>query len=86
MLGSRLIEARRGQRLSQQRAADIIGVARLVLVEWEDGATAPSAIQLGDVAMTYGVCAHALLFGSPWVTFDIAALLKSEVETSSDKR
>lgn len=86
MLGRRLVEARRGQRLSQQRAADIIGVARLDLVDWESGASSPSAIQLGCIAMTYGVCAHALLFGSPWAPFVFAALLQSEAEALVAKR
>lgn len=76
MLGMRLAEARINQRMSQQRAADIVGVARLELVEWEEGRASPSAIQLGCIAMTYGVCAHALLFGSPWVPFDIEKLVK----------
>lgn len=75
MLGLRLVEARRAQRLSQQRAADIMGVGRMELVDWEEGKASPSALQLGNVAMTYGVCAHALLFGSPWMQFDVRKIL-----------
>lgn len=86
MLGRRLVEARRGQRLSQQRAADIVGVARGELVSWEDGEASPSAIQLGCIAMTYGVCAHALLFGAPWMPFDIAAMVRPRVASESAKR
>jgi DNA-binding XRE family transcriptional regulator len=86
MLGRRLLEARRGQRLSQQRAADIIGVARGDLVSWEEGDASPSAIQLGCIAMTYGVCAHALLFGAPWAPFNIAAMIKPQIAGTWVKR
>ena len=85
LLGQRLTEARQSQRMSQQRAADIIGVSRVVLDGWEKGVACPDAIELSEIAMTYCICTHSLLFGVPWETSDVSAILFKSKHSAANR-
>lgn len=65
-LGARLRAARARAGLPQAFVAEALGVTRQSLSAWENGVSAPSALQLGELAMAYSECAHALLFGVPY--------------------
>lgn len=71
LLAKRLLEARQHSRMSQQRAADLMGVSRGELTCWESGEKCPTALQLIGIASTYCICTHALLFGVPFKSFDL---------------
>lgn len=67
-IGTRLRAARTAARLSQADVALDLGVTRQAVSSWEAGRSSPTAVQLGDLAMAYGSCAHRLLFGSSVVS------------------
>lgn len=75
LLGCRLRAARKRAKLSQDSVADSLGVTRQALSAWETGDSCPNALQITDLAAVYCECAHALLFGVPWVPLDLGALL-----------
>lgn len=75
VLGRRLRAARERSKLSQDAVADSLGVTRQALSAWERGGSCPSALQVSDLAALYCECAHALLFGVPWVALDLGALM-----------
>ncbi|UBB16159.1 helix-turn-helix transcriptional regulator [Comamonas odontotermitis] len=66
LLGSRLKAARKEAEASQEFVAETLGVTRQSVSAWETGASCPSALQLGQLAAMYCVCAHKLLFGEPF--------------------
>lgn len=66
LLGERLREARVAAKLSQDFTAEVLGVTRQLISAWETGASCPSAIRLSQLAVTYCVCAHVLLFGEAY--------------------
>lgn len=74
-LGRRLRAARIRSKLSQDSVADSLGVTRQALSAWETGGSCPSALQVVDLATVYCECAHALLFGVPWVPLDLRTLM-----------
>lgn len=77
LLGQRLKTARREAKLSQEFAAEMLGVTRQSVSAWETGASCPSATQLAELAALYCVCAHALLFGEPFRAVGVDVLMRS---------
>lgn len=75
LLGRRLKTARRAAKLSQEFAAETLGVTRQSVSAWETGSSCPSAVQLGELATMYCVCAHALLFGEQFRPVNLSALM-----------
>lgn len=53
-LGDRLADARRSRRLTQQQAADELGVARTTITAMEKGKRRPRAAELVKLAQLYG--------------------------------
>ncbi|GAA4648035.1 helix-turn-helix transcriptional regulator [Kistimonas scapharcae] len=51
----RLIKSRREKRLSQQALADLIGVSRSALAQWETDMSRPSLDNLRKISETLGV-------------------------------
>lgn len=76
LLGQRLKAARAEARLSQEFAAESLGVTRQSVSAWETGVSVPSAVQLGELATIYCACAHALLFGEPFTHVSVAAMVR----------
>ncbi|WP_445228470.1 helix-turn-helix transcriptional regulator [Comamonas sp. MYb396] len=76
LLGSRLKAARTEADVSQDFAAETLGVTRQSVSAWERGASSPSAIQLGQLAAMYCTCAHKLLFGEPFQPVQLSGLLR----------
>ncbi|MFT4038999.1 MAG: XRE family transcriptional regulator [Thermomicrobiales bacterium] len=54
VIGERLAEARRARGLTQQQAADVIGVARTTITAMEKGERRPRATELVKLAQHYG--------------------------------
>lgn len=54
LIGERLAEARRARRLTQQQAADELGVARTTIAAMEKGVRRPRATELVKLAHLYG--------------------------------
>jgi Zn-dependent peptidase ImmA (M78 family)/transcriptional regulator with XRE-family HTH domain len=54
VIGERLAEARRARRMTQQQAADTLGVARTTVVAMEKGDRRPRAAELHQLARLYG--------------------------------
>ena len=75
ILGSRLRAAREATGLSQANVAELIGVTRQSVCAWENGARCPTAVQLGELAAMYCVCAHSLLFGESFQPLKIDVLM-----------
>ena len=78
LLGSRLKAARTEADVSQDFAAETLGVTRQSVSAWERGASSPSAIQLGQLAAMYCICAHKLLFGEPFQPVRLSHLMSGE--------
>lgn len=74
LLGHRLRAARGDAGLSQEFAAETLGVTRQSVSAWERGASCPSAVQLGQLATMYCVCAHSLLFGEQFKPVSLGAM------------
>lgn len=83
-LGHRLKAARMDAKLSQAFAADTLGVTRQSVSAWETGASCPSATQLAELATMYCVCAHGLLFGEPFRSVRLDALLRQSTALSKN--
>jgi transcriptional regulator with XRE-family HTH domain len=49
-VGDRLREERNKRGLSQQALGDLVGSAKRTVIDWEKGATSPSAVQLSALA------------------------------------
>lgn len=75
VLGTRLREARKKIKLSQGYVAESLAVTRQAISMWENGINSPSAVQLAELSALYCVCAHTLLFGSPFQPVPLGALL-----------
>jgi transcriptional regulator with XRE-family HTH domain len=75
LLGKRLRAARTAANLSQSFSAEVLGVTRQSVSAWETGASTPSALQLGQLAATYCICAHTLLFGEAFRPLQLQQLL-----------
>lgn len=84
LLGHRLKAARRGAKLSQEFAAETLGVTRQSVSAWETGTTSPSAVQLAELATMYCVCAHGLLFGEQFKPVSLGVLIGQGVALSPD--
>lgn len=54
VIGERLVEARRARRLTQQQAAETLGVARTTITAMEKGKRRPRAAELVKLAQLYG--------------------------------
>jgi len=68
-----LRQARMEARLSQDAAAERVRVTRQAVGQWESGATAISAVQVGLLGALYGVSADWLIFGLRTVPVDEGA-------------
>lgn len=79
LLGCRLRAARLGVQQSQADVADALRVTRQSVSSWERGVSSPSAIELGELAAMYCVCAHELLFGERFQPVSMALLLPPSV-------
>lgn len=77
LLGGRLKAARVSAGYSQEYAAEMLGVTRQSVSAWETGASCPSALQLGWLAASYCVCAHTLLFGQAYDSWELQHLVNS---------
>lgn len=66
LFGARLKSARAAAGLSQEDMAEALKVSRQAVSKWERGDSSPTALQLGELATMYCVCAHTLLFGGPY--------------------
>lgn len=66
LFGARLKEARVAAGLHQEDMAEALMVSRQAISKWERGDSAPTALQLGELATMCCVCAHTLLFGAPY--------------------
>lgn len=86
LLGSRLRAARIDAKLSQDFAADLLGVTRQSVSAWETGVSCPSALQLGQLAVAYCTCAHTLLFGEPFEHVQLQDLLGVGAELRHSER
>lgn len=75
LLGSRLKAARKQARLSQTYVAEALGIKRQSVSAWETGISGPSAAQLAELSELYCRCAHSLLFGAPFASVVVAALV-----------
>lgn len=64
--------------MTQDFAAETLGVTRQSVSAWERGASSPSAIQLGQLAAMYCICAHKLLFGEPFQPVRLSHLMSGE--------
>lgn len=93
VLGARLRAARVAAKLSQDFVAETMGVTRQSVSAWETGCACPSALQLGQLAAAYCVCAHTLLFGEAFMPLRLRQMLsgranaiqKSELMTSGSR-
>jgi transcriptional regulator with XRE-family HTH domain len=61
MLGDRLKQARKAARMTQEKAAERIGVSRSAVTQWERGTTNPSHDNLVAAASAYRVDVNWLL-------------------------
>ena len=75
VLGARLRAARVAAKLSQDFVAETMGVTRQSVSAWETGCACPSALQLGQLAAAYCVCAHTLLFGEAFMSLRLRQML-----------
>lgn len=75
VLGARLRAARVAAKLSQDFVAETMGVTRQSVSAWETGCACPSALQLGQLAAAYCVCAHTLLFGETFMPLRLRQML-----------
>ncbi|WP_396022791.1 helix-turn-helix transcriptional regulator [Comamonas odontotermitis] len=75
LLGVRLKEARKRDKMSQGYVSEVLQVTRQCVSAWETGASCPSAVQLAQLAMLYCTCAHTLLFGRPFQSPEVASFL-----------
>lgn len=76
-LGRRLKAARISAGYSQDYAAGMLGITRQSISAWETGASCPSALQLGFLAANYCVCAHTLLFGEAYASWELQQLVST---------
>lgn len=83
LLGSRLKAARKQTRLSQAYVAEVLGITRQSVSAWETGVSGPSATQLAELSVLYCRCAHSLLFGAPFASVVVSALVPRPVTAAS---
>ncbi len=62
-LGKRLSDARKGAGYTQAEAARALGLSRQALSKWESGESVPSALQVADAAILYGISLDDLILG-----------------------
>ena len=60
-LSEKLYQLRRRQGLSQEQAAERLGVSRQAVSKWENGASVPEADKLAALSRLYGVTTDYLL-------------------------
>ncbi len=65
MLGERLKKFRKDAGMTQQQVADLMGVSRPAVGQWESGQTSPSLDMLSTLATRYGVSRGVLLGDEP---------------------
>jgi transcriptional regulator with XRE-family HTH domain len=73
-IGSRLRDARKGAKLSLADVAQEIKLSKQAVSAWESGRTTLDALQLGNLALLYGVSADFLLFGIKTIPEDLKAI------------
>lgn len=61
-MGMTMKAARVNKNLSQAKAADLIGVSRDVISNWERSVTFPDVLQLKKIEDVYGVSYNDLIF------------------------
>lgn len=64
LIGHRIKEARQGAGLTQEQLAEIVGVSRSAVAQWETGRTGQVGANLTRIAAALGVTAGHLLEGS----------------------
>ena len=62
-IGKKLKDARNAAGLTQESAAESLGVSRQTVSKWENGSADPSTTNLLALAKLYGVAAEELLRG-----------------------
>ena len=62
-IGKKLRDARNAAKLTQESAAESLGVSRQTVSKWENGSADPSTTNLLALAKLYGVTAEDLLRG-----------------------
>ena len=62
-IGKKLRDARNAAGLTQESAAESLGVSRQTVSKWENGSADPSTTNLLALAKLYGVAAEELLRG-----------------------
>ena len=62
-IGKKLRDARNAAKLTQESAAESLGVSRQTVSKWENGSADPSTTNLLALAKLYGVAAEDLLRG-----------------------
>ena len=62
-IGKKLRDARNAAKLTQESAAESLGVSRQTVSKWENGSADPSTTNLLALAKLYGVAAEELLRG-----------------------
>lgn len=83
LLGTRLRKARCVAKVSQEHAADMLGVTRQSVSSWERGQSCPSALQIAQLSTLYCVCAHTLLFGEAFKPLSLGAMIgRAAAQTS----
>lgn len=80
-LGQRLAQARRAQGLSQEAAAEALGISRQTISKWENGETLPDIQQARALATLYGVTLDELVAFDREVQEIRAAIARTTEET-----
>jgi Zn-dependent peptidase ImmA (M78 family)/DNA-binding XRE family transcriptional regulator len=83
-LGKRLLEARQARGLTQEEAAQVIGVARTTLLNIEAGKRAPTTIELAKLAHEFGRDVSDFLFIDDNLTSADIQFRSGEVEVEAD--
>lgn len=69
-LGERLYELRKAKRLSQESAADILGVTRQTVSKWETNQTTPDFDKILPICNLYGITTDELLTGEKGIGYE----------------
>ncbi len=55
MIGNRIYELRKEAHLSQEKLAELVGVSRQTISNWETNQTIPDLLQANELAMVFGL-------------------------------
>ena len=62
-LGNKLLELRKKKGISQEEAADILGVSRQTVSKWETGLSTPEFDKIKSIADLYEISINELVTG-----------------------